>query len=164
MPRTECRDPLEQIHEALRQRDRPECVGDDADQTPHDRSADEALAALSKRWRREHERAARRQQKALLADAPAASAAERTVIGAAAKDLALAETLWRSQVELASRVNALIDSPKAVLLLARALREVTACRSAATTRAEQLLLAVGTLAAQRQLSNPDKRPALRRVV
>lgn len=165
MPRTAapCRDPRQLIDDALRSRERYDGV-DEEEQEPKSEPGDQTIVALSKKWRREHERATRRQVKALIADAPNPSANERVALTAAAKDLVLGETLWRSQVELASRINVLLDNPKLVLLLAKTLREVTACRNSATSRAEQLLLAVGTLRAQRRLTNPEGKPHLRRVV
>jgi hypothetical protein len=124
---------------------------------------DDPIAALSKHWCKEHERDVRRRQKQLLKDAPGARASESAVLSAAARDLSLAEELWRAQAQLASRIGALIDQPKTVLMLARALREVTGCRNAATSRAEGLLLAAGTLRAQQRLANTEGKSGLRRV-
>jgi hypothetical protein len=47
----------------------------------------------------------------------------------------------------------MVDSPKTVMLLARALREVTSCRNATTRRVEEALLGANTLRTQRRLAN-----------
>lgn len=136
--------------------------GEPPSDTP-EQTTDAAIAALSKRWQKSHERDARKREKALLKDAPGARADERAILAAAARDLSLGEDLMRAQAQLCARMNALIDSPKAVLTLAKALREVIACRSATTSRAEQLLLAASTVRVQRRLANIENKPPLRRV-
>lgn len=144
--------------------DKPDDPDDEAAAAAaEERATDQAIAALSRRWQKEHDRHARKRERALVKDAVGARADERIVLSAAAKDFTLADSLWRSQVQLASRIEAFVDKPKLALELARALREVTACRGATTARAEQLVLAASTMRAQRKLANPETKPPLRRV-
>ncbi|HWA24384.1 MAG TPA: hypothetical protein VG734_01825 [Lacunisphaera sp.] len=127
------------------------------------KATDESIARLSKSWRQQHEHDARKRLKTLLADAPNAQADERLLLNMAARDSSLASSLWRTQVQLAARVGVSLENPKQALQLARALKEVTACRNAITKRAEELALAVGTIRVQRQLANIHAGPRLRRV-
>lgn len=123
--------------------------------------ADAHIARLSAHWQREHRKRTKKFERELRKDSPQASAAERLLLGIAAHDLALSDLLGRSEVELGQRTLALLDNAALSLTLARSLRQVVACREAATRRMQDVLQCVGVLRGQRKL---EEMPRLRRVV
>ena len=123
-------------------------------------ASDLHIARLSAHWQREHRKRARKFERELRKDSPQASSAERLLLGIAAHDLALSDLLGRSEVELAQRTFALINDVALSLTLARSLRQVVACREAATRRVQDVLQCVGVLRGQRKL---EEMPRFRRV-
>ena len=113
-----------------------------------------------KEWQREHSRRARAYESQLLKESPQASADEKLLLHLASHDAALCETLGEAEVQLCKRVTTLVDNPKVVCALARALHEVTACRSAAAKRVQELLESAGVIRGQRRITQS---PTLRRV-
>jgi hypothetical protein len=124
-------------------------------QSPEEQEACERAAAeahvdaLNQAWRAQHLKRRQAIEKQLLTARTDVTAVDRVLVSLAAHDAALAELLGDAQVLVASRVLALVNNPKQMLALARGLRETTSCRTAATTRVEQLLLTVARLPAKR---------------
>ena len=96
----------------------------------------------------------------LMKQYPDADAAERLVLRLVSHDVALAETLGRTEVELAHRALALVDNVAIGLALAKTLRQLSAVRGAATQRVQDLLQAARVLRGQRKLA---EKPTLRSV-
>lgn len=116
------------------------------------KARDHAVARLCAKWQRAHIKRTKQIEELLLKERPKAAADERLVLGLVAHDVALAEILGRTEVQIAERVLALVNDVKVAVALAKTLREVTACRTAASGRVEQLLQTAGVLRGQRQLA------------
>jgi hypothetical protein len=113
-----------------------------------------------KEWQKEHSKRARAYESELLKQSPQASADEKMLLNLASNDAALCEALSEVEVQLCKRAAMLVDSAKIVCALARALHEVTLCRSAAAKRVQELLESAGVLRGQRRIAQS---PTLRRV-
>ena len=122
--------------------------------------AREHTARLSRVWQRQHALRKNSIKSELIEQYPDADAAERLVLGLVSHDVALAETLGRTEVQLAHRALVLVDNVAVGLAIARTLRQLSAVREAATHRVQDLLQAARVLRGQRNLS---EKPTLRRV-
>ena len=122
------------------------------------------VEALNRHWRAAHRKRTRAIERQLMNNYPEASPMDRLLIGIAAHDVAVAEVLADAQLLLAKRTQALIDDPRLVRELARALDQVTSCRNSAFRRVEELSTTLSTTRAQRALTPPKvNSPHLRRV-
>jgi hypothetical protein len=110
-----------------------------------------AMEKLEHAWRVHHADLVDKLHDELRKDSPGAKADEKLVLRLAAHDAAIGELLGDLQLQLARRIEAFIDQPKTAVVIARALHEVTGCRNAAARRAQELLLAAGTIRAQRRI-------------
>lgn len=125
---------------------------------PTDRKkVDAALKQLSAHWKKEHKGRREPVRQALAKQFPSATADERLLLDQVAHDSAIAESLGNIQVELVGRIAALIDNLETVSALSKALRDIMTCRSAATSRVDEALLAAGALRSQRLLAQPPTR-------
>lgn len=122
--------------------------------------AREHTAHLSHAWQRQHSLRKKSIKDELLKQYPDADAAERLVLGLVSHDVALAETLGRTEVQLAHRALALVDNVAIGMAIAKTLRQLSAVREATTQRVQDLLQAARVLRGQRKLAD---RPPLRRV-
>ena len=118
------------------------------------------VAKLSAEWQKDHERNARKTEEQLLANRQQASPEERLLLKMAAHDTTLAELLGECEVQLAKRIQVLIDDVATVLKVTRTLKQVITCRTATAQRARETMLAANVLRGQRRLSET---PHLRRV-
>jgi hypothetical protein len=110
------------------------------------------IAALSARWRAEHGKRTHQIEKALLKERGQPTADERLIIGLASHDAGLAELLGEVELALTKRVQVLLDNVGLALKLARALREVSACREGTIRRVQSLLQTANVLQGQRQIA------------
>lgn len=115
-------------------------------------SSADAVALLSARWEKEHAKRAAEVEAELVKQRSKPSAEERLLLRLAAHDIALADALGRAETQLAERTLALVDNVKVALSLARTLKEVTACRTEASRRIEQLLQTAGVIRGQQRLA------------
>lgn len=95
-----------------------------------------ALHALSQRWGEQHAQRVTELSRELGTDSLDAGADERLIHRLAATSTAVSEMLGRAQLQLAERLERFVDDPKALLVVARSLREVTTTQ-AATMRSIQ---------------------------
>lgn len=109
------------------------------------------VAEISEQWRDAHRDRARAVDAELSRAHAHAAGDERLLLRLAADDVALAETLTEAVAQLAHRLLAVIDNPRTSVVLAKALKEVSVCRTSAVRRAQELLQTAGTLRAQRRL-------------
>lgn len=70
------------------------------------------------------------------------------------QQVAIALAVLDAQGEVAARVGLFLDDPKTMVILAKALRELTTLSNVIGRRVEGALLASSTLRAQRRLWNP----------
>jgi hypothetical protein len=131
---------------------------------PKDKSpntdAREHVDRFSSEWREQHGARKKAIETELMKQYADADAAERLLLGLVSHDVALAETLGDSEVQLAHRALALVDNVNVGLALAKTLKQVSLVREAATRRVQDLLQTARILAGQRKLA---EKPALRRV-
>lgn len=120
------------------------------------------VEALNRHWRGAHRKRTRAIERQLMSALPNATAVDKVLVKLAAHDAAVAELVGDAQVLLASRVVALVDNPKSVATLTRALSESTSCRNAAARRVEALMQTVTTMRTQRAfVESEPKAPHLR---
>jgi hypothetical protein len=110
-----------------------------------------AMQALSARWGEEHLKRIDELAKELSTGTPDAGADERLIHRLAATSTAVSEMLGRAQLQLAERLERFVDDPKALLIVAKSLREVTTTQSSTLRSVEELLAAAATVRAQRRL-------------
>lgn len=135
----------------------PPCPKDEAPANAARRHVED----LSASWRKAHEARAAEVEAELMKQHAQACADERLLLGLASHDLALAEKLGQTEIQLAERLLALVDNAPLGLALARTLRQIIAARDGATRRVQDLLQTAGTLRGQRKLAEVVP---LRRVV
>lgn len=82
---------------------------------------------------------------------------EQTLLKLAAGTTAVAESLQRSQLQLAERLERLVDAPQLLVAVAKGMAETTRIHGATTRNASELLQAAGTLRAQRRLVDQRER-------
>jgi hypothetical protein len=116
-----------------------------------------ALHALSQRWGQKHADRVAELAQELGAGSPDAGADEQLIHRLAATSAAVSEILCRAQLQLAERLERFVDEPKALLIVARSLREVTTTQIATMRSVQELLSAAGTLRAQRRLVDQHAR-------
>jgi len=119
------------------------------------------VARLSAGWQKEHEVETGKFERQLLLEHCQASVDEKILLHIAASDLALSSLLGECELQVAKRLRTLIDNASTSLSLARTLRQVVACRSAATDRIQQVLQSTAVLRGQRLMR--EKPHYLRRV-
>jgi hypothetical protein len=88
---------------------------------------------------------------ALEASAPDAGAGERIIHELVASQVALALAIGDTQVEVVARLGHFLNEPKNLVILARALRELTTLSNAVGRRIEGALSTASSLRAQRRL-------------
>lgn len=118
------------------------------------------VAKLSDGWQKEHEVEAKKIEEQLLHQYHQTSADETLLLRIAAHDVALTTTLGECELQISRRLRVMVDNAAVGLSLARTLRQVVVCRSAAVERVQQLFQTVGVLRGQRRISET---PKLRRV-
>jgi hypothetical protein len=109
------------------------------------------VARLSDDWQKEHEVKTKKVEEQLLQQYRQASADETVLLHIAAHDAVLSSLLAESETQVAKRLRVMIDNAAVGLALARTLRQVVACRTAATDRIQQVLQTVGVLRGQRRV-------------
>jgi hypothetical protein len=130
------------------------------DNTPGNIDGREHVARLSSDWHKQHDERKKTIKAELMKQHPNADAAERLLLGLVSHDVALAETLGDTEVQLVHRSLALVDNLAVGLALAKTLKQVSLVREAATRRVQDLLQTARVLSGQRKLA---EKPALRRV-
>jgi hypothetical protein len=128
-------------------------VGKDAEQAvaAKQKNQRKAIHDLSQRWGQKHAERVDELARELSAGSPGAGADEKVVQRLAASSTAVAEVLHRAQLQLAERLERFVDDPKALLVVAKSLREVTSTQSSTLRSVQELLSAAGTVRAQRRL-------------
>lgn len=110
-----------------------------------------ALHALSQRWGEKHAARVAELGRELGLGTSDIGADGRLVNQLAATSAAVAEMLGRAQLQLAERLERFVDDPKALLIVAKSLREVTTTQTSTLRSVQELLSAAATLRAQRRL-------------
>jgi len=116
-----------------------------------------AMHKLSERWGEKHALRVEALAKQLATSDPDVRADEQLIHRLAATSTAVSEMLGRAQLQLAERLEHFVDEPKALLIVARSLREVTTTQTATMRSIQELLSAAGTLRAQRRLVHQHAR-------
>ena len=111
----------------------------------------QALQALSSRWGDRHRKRVDALTKELGSDSPDAGADEQAIYRLAATCAAVCEQLGRAQLQLGERIERLVDEHKALLVVAKAMREVTSVQRSTLRSVQELLSAAATVRAQRKL-------------
>jgi hypothetical protein len=110
-----------------------------------------ALQHLSQRWGQKHAERVAELARELAAGSPDAGADERLIHRLAATSTAVSEMLGRAQLQLAERLERFVDDPKALLVVAKSLREVTTTQASTLRSLQELLTAAATVRSQRRL-------------
>lgn len=121
-------------------------------QEAEQRAQQKTLRGLSARWGKEHAQRVDVLTKELLSVSTDAPADETMLLRTAATTSAVSEILGRAQLQLATRVEQLLDQPKLLVAVARSLKEVTAVQAASTRSFQELLEAAATMRAQRSIA------------
>jgi hypothetical protein len=140
---------------------RMECMPDELDfdpivppkreANPQQQSQRKALRALSARWGETHSKRVDELARELCTGSPDAGSDERLIHRLAATSTAVSEMLGRAQLQLAERLERFVDNPKALLIVAKSLREVTSTQSSTLRSVQELLSAAATVRAQRRM-------------
>lgn len=87
----------------------------------------------------------------LLAENRKSTSIERLLVEVIAQEMPLVAVLEKAKADVAARLLPNIDNPKAVLHVAKVLREIVATSNAVTKRVEHLLGSLATLRSQQRL-------------
>lgn len=107
-----------------------------------------ALRDLTQRWGQKH---AKRTDEVARDLGSSVAASEHLLHRLAATSTVVSEMLGRAQLQLAERLERFVDDPKALLVVAKSLREVTTTQSSTLRSVQELLSAAATVGAQRKL-------------
>jgi hypothetical protein len=140
------------LMESIKYEDAAELIVEESGhRRPNERSQRDAIRKLSARWGTAHKKRVEELVQELLATAPDAQTDEILVFRLAASGTAVAEKVSRAQLQLAERLECLVDQPKLFLALAKSLQMLTVTQNATTRSVQELLSAAATVRAQRRL-------------